>query len=101
MNENDRFEILAALYFSRFKTLAPGKDSPLACPVTDEERSANVEQWSRWLSSGQAHEDALAEILDLNNQAENDQDELQTLRDELAEMEREVDHLEEELMEVS
>jgi hypothetical protein len=97
MSPNDRYEILAALYYARFKELAPGKDRGMMCPQSDEDRLQNAERFNAWLSSGQAHEDALAEIFELNAQVENHDDEVQTLKDKVTELEGEVDSLTSEL----
>jgi hypothetical protein len=69
MNANDRFEAEARLYYKRFGRLAPGKSEPISSHLSSCDRE-NWDQKERWHTSGQAYEDALAQIVRLQKQVE-------------------------------
>lgn len=56
LSSSDRYEILADLYCAQFGELAPGKDRPAAAgSQSDEDRRANNDRWSEWLTGRFQH----------------------------------------------
>lgn len=47
MNANERFEYMADLFYKQTGFMAPGKDSPAAFGVTDDEERLKV--WKSWV----------------------------------------------------
>jgi hypothetical protein len=69
LGPNERFEADAALYYKRFRRLAPGKSEPIGT----YRNSCDPENWDqkeKWQTSGQHYEDALAEIVRLQEKVE-------------------------------
>lgn len=64
MNSLTRFETIAALYYRRFHRLAPGKDEPMAAYRSSGEPE-NLQQFLDWMQGGQAFEDAIKRVADL------------------------------------
>ena len=48
MNANEQFEYMAELFYKKTGLMAPGKDSPVACGVTDREE--RQEAWKVWVN---------------------------------------------------
>ena len=59
-----RFEALADLYYRRYRTLAPGKDSA-AASGEDSSSAENRKRFDLWVASGQALQDAVARVVEL------------------------------------
>ena len=47
MNSNERFEYMAELFYKDTGLMAPGKDSPIACGITNREQ--RYEAWNEWI----------------------------------------------------
>ena len=47
MNANERFEYMADLFYRQTGFMAPGKDSPAAFGVTDDDE--RMEAWKVWV----------------------------------------------------
>ena len=47
MNSNERFEYMAELFYKDTGLMAPGKDSPVACGITNREQRG--ESWNEWI----------------------------------------------------
>ena len=47
MNANERFEYMAELFYKATGFMAPGKDSPAACGITNKEQID--EAWNKWI----------------------------------------------------
>tara|TARA_R110002020_G_scaffold150741_1_gene327552 strand:- start:195 stop:401 length:207 start_codon:yes stop_codon:yes gene_type:complete len=47
MNSNERFEYMAELFYKDTGLMAPGKDSPVACGITNREQ--RDEAWNEWI----------------------------------------------------
>jgi chromosome segregation ATPase len=89
LNSSDRYEIIAELYLGQFGELAPGKDRPpLSGIQSDEERIANNERWSEWLTHRFNHplERALEKIHCMQHQAEQREESLREASDAKAEL---------------
>lgn len=69
VNAMARYEAIADLYYRRFGRLAPGKSEPLET-AHDSNDDENRAQFSTWLNSHHAFEDAIARIVKLNAQVE-------------------------------
>lgn len=63
---NDRFEIVAGLYFERYGRLAPGKSEPPELEI-DSNSNENRMQYQTWLVR-QAWNDAIVRIAELEAQ---------------------------------
>ena len=61
---NERFEILAMLYYKRFRQLAPGKDVPAIRAPEYPSYEERMEHWREWLG-GKCPYDAADRIIAL------------------------------------
>lgn len=78
MNDNERFEFIAAAFYEETKMMAPGKSpSPAAYGESDEERMA---AWDKWMAAHRATAKAFVRVVD-KMQKESDE-QLQELRQE-------------------
>ena len=78
MNANDRFEIIGKLYQRAFGRLRPGKDEPAAI-CRDSMDADNVKQFEDWYRDGRCFEAALEYIQDLEDQACDMRDQMDSL----------------------